>query len=57
MSDLDRDYFERRRDACLAHAAAASDPGIARIHREFAALYERRLEPGQVEKLRVVASR
>ena len=43
MSERDREYHERRRDECLARAAEAIDPAIARIHREFAEEYERKL--------------
>jgi hypothetical protein len=44
MSDRDREYHERRRAECLARAAEATDPAIARIHREFAEQYERKLK-------------
>lgn len=43
MADEDRLYFERRRRESLARAEAAADPGIARIHREFASQYARAL--------------
>lgn len=45
MTETDREYYSRRRTECLSRAASARDPGIARIHREFAERYEKALEP------------
>ncbi len=39
----DREYLERRQRMSEEKARTASDPGIARIHGEFAAAYARRL--------------
>lgn len=39
----ERAYLERRRAEAKANAETAADPGIARIHREFAERYERAL--------------
>jgi hypothetical protein len=39
----DRDYHEVRARDELARAEEASDPAIARIHRELAALHRRRM--------------
>jgi hypothetical protein len=39
----DREYLERRRLLSEENARKASDPGVARIHGEFAAAYARRL--------------
>jgi len=36
----DREYYERRRAACLANAERARTPTIAKLHRDFAAHYE-----------------
>ena len=44
MGSLDRDYLERRRDACLANAERAATPMIAKIHRDFAEHYAKQLE-------------
>lgn len=41
---VDREYLQRRRRESLARSEAAADPGIARIHREFAEQYARRLD-------------
>lgn len=41
---VDREYLQRRKRESLARADAAKDPGIARIHREFAHQYDRKLE-------------
>lgn len=41
---VDRAYLQRRRRESLARAEAAEDPGVARIHREFAEHYARRLD-------------
>jgi hypothetical protein len=54
MSDPDREYHRRRREEWLLRAEQASDPAIARLHREFAEEYERRLS---VEGLMVPAAR
>jgi hypothetical protein len=43
LTDQDRTYLQRRYQDSLARAETAADPGIARIHREFASQYERRL--------------
>ena len=39
MSSKDREYFERRRDACLVNAERARSPMIAKIHRDLAEGY------------------
>ncbi len=39
----DREYLERRQRLSEQMARAATDPGVARIHGEFAAAYARRL--------------
>lgn len=39
----DREYLERRRLHSEEKARAATDPGIARIHGQFAEAYARRL--------------
>ena len=45
MSRLnEREYLEQRRRTCEQQALAASDPSIARIHRQFADHYAERLE-------------
>jgi hypothetical protein len=43
LAEQDREYLERRYQDSLARAAAATDSSIAKIHREFASQYERRL--------------
>jgi hypothetical protein len=45
----DLEYLERRRDECRVKAHTATDPGIARIHREFAERYARVIEGIGVE--------
>lgn len=55
MNNLEREYLERRRQQCLARAASTSDPSIARLHRQFATEYERKLNPGPADRLHVVA--
>jgi len=40
----DREYLERRQRLSAEKARAATDPGIARIHSEFAQAYARRLQ-------------
>ena len=61
--DDDRSYHEARASAELQLADSASDPGIANVHRELAALHRRRMmqivhlgEP-QVEPLPLIGSR
>lgn len=44
MSNPDRHYFERRRAESLARADDASDPAIAKLHRQLASHYDVRLE-------------
>ncbi|MDF7776749.1 hypothetical protein P1X14_15940 [Sphingomonas sp. AOB5] len=39
MSNLESEYFERRRRQALEAAERADDPGIAATHRQFAELY------------------
>lgn len=39
MDNRDRDYYERRRNACLVNAERARTPSIAKLHRDFAAHY------------------
>lgn len=39
----EREYLERRRRTSEEKARAATDPGIARIHGEFAERYARQL--------------
>ena len=39
----DRTYFERRLRESRELARTAADPGVARIHRTYAAQYEQRL--------------
>jgi len=41
MDNRDRDYYERRRNACLINAERARTPSIAKLHRDFAAHYAR----------------
>lgn len=40
----DREYLERRLRLSEEKARGATDPGVARIHGEFAAAYARRLQ-------------
>lgn len=40
----DREYLERRRLLSEEKARTATDPGIARIHGQFAEAYARRLQ-------------
>lgn len=47
----DREYLERRQRLSAEKARTATDPGIARIHGEFAAAYARRLEQQQAMPL------
>ena len=54
MNSQDRDYYERRRDSCLAKAERARTPMIARLHREFAAHYARKLDDGPASRLDIV---
>lgn len=42
--DVTREYLERRHRDSLAMAERATDPAIARVHREFADKYARALE-------------
>lgn len=46
MSDR-RAYLEQRRQECLDKADRAFDPEIAKVHRGFAANYERQLDACQ----------
>lgn len=39
----DRQYHEARAEAELRRAAEASDPSVAAVHRELAALHRRRM--------------
>lgn len=47
--EVTREYLARRYRDSLAMAERATDPAIARVHREFAAKYARALEsaPGE----------
>lgn len=45
--DVSRAYLERRLQDCLAKAERASDPAIARVHREFARRYAEALGTDQ----------
>lgn len=47
--ESNRQYYERRRRESMSRASAAADPGIARIHREFADLYARALSEPVVQ--------
>lgn len=40
---VDREYLQRRHRESLARAEAADDPGIARVHLQFAEQYARKL--------------
>jgi hypothetical protein len=40
----DREYLERRQRLSAEKSRTATDPGIARIHGEFAQAYARRLQ-------------
>jgi hypothetical protein len=40
----DREYLERRQRMSAEKARTATDPGIAKIHGQFAEAYARRLE-------------
>jgi len=40
---VDRNYWQRRHLESLARAKMAEDPGVARVHRDFADHYARRL--------------
>lgn len=40
---VDRAYLEGRRKLCLEKAGEASDPGLARVYRNFADQYARAL--------------
>lgn len=42
-TEQDRAYLERRQRESADRAAAATDPGIGWVHREFAARYSERL--------------
>lgn len=42
-SSIDREYHESRAEAELRLAEEASDPAIAAVHRELAALHRRRM--------------
>jgi hypothetical protein len=53
LAEQDRSYLERRYHDSLLRAETATDPGIAKIHREFALQHERRLND-QGPSLRVV---
>ena len=55
MSNLDREYLQRRREESLARAEQAADPSIAHVHRKFAETYARRLEGETANKMRVSA--
>ena len=55
MPDQDRDYLARRREACLTQAQASPDASIAKVHRSFAAEYDRRLNGEPPGTLRIVA--
>ena len=57
MSNLDREYWERRRQECLARAESVSDPALAQLHREFAAGYERKLAGDQSRTLHIASPR
>lgn len=56
MSNLDREYLQRRREESLARAEQAADPAIAHIHRRFAETYASRLEGDVSNKMQVSAS-
>ena len=51
MDNRDRDYYERRRSACLTNAERARAPSIAKLHRDFAAHYANMLA-GETEQRR-----
>jgi hypothetical protein len=62
-SKQDREYHEARAEAELRLAEAASDPAIAAVHRELAALHRRRmieivhLGEAQIEPMPLVGGR
>jgi hypothetical protein len=55
MPDQDHDYLARRRDQCLAQAETSTDTSAAKVHRNFAAEYGRRLSATDLSALRIVA--
>lgn len=57
MSTTDRDYLERRYRESMTRAETAADPGIARVHREFAARYAKALDTESRDKLHITQPR
>lgn len=47
MAELSREYLERRYRESLKSAQQATDPSIARVHREFARQYAAAMVEGQ----------
>lgn len=48
--EVTREYLARRYRESLAMAERATDPGIARVHREFAAKYAQALDAALLDR-------
>lgn len=51
-NEADAAFLARRRDECIAKAQEATDPSIAKLHRDFADRYDRAIKALQEPVLR-----